>query len=60
MAYMKHPTQGFIREVKDASPDIIKQLETHGWYKCQARNDATPYKEPTKKKTTKKSSKKED
>ena len=47
--YMKHPTQGFIKGIKDASPDVIKQLESQGWYRCQARNDATPYKAPAKK-----------
>ena len=56
--YMKHPTQGFIRGVKDSSPDVIKQLESQGWYRCQDRNDATPYKAATKK-TTKKTTKKD-
>tara|TARA_R100001463_G_scaffold32022_6_gene71940 strand:+ start:1209 stop:1373 length:165 start_codon:yes stop_codon:yes gene_type:complete len=52
---MKHPTQGFIKGVKDASPDVIAQLESQGWYQCQDRSDATPYKAPAKKaKKTKK------
>jgi len=55
--FMKHPTQGFIKGVKDSSPDVIAQLESQGWYQCQDRNDATPYQEPKK---TKSKSKKED
>jgi len=51
--YMKHPTQGFIRGVKEASPDVIKQLENQGWYRCQSRSDATPYKEASKGKSKK-------
>lgn len=54
--YMKHPTQGFIKGVKEDSSKIIEQLESQGWYRCQGRNDATAYKAPTKKK--KKTSKK--
>ena len=50
--YMKHPTQGFIKSVKEESADVIKQLETQGWYRCQDRNDSTAYKAPTKKKKT--------
>lgn len=53
--YMKHPTQGFIRGVKEDSPDIINQLESQGWYRCQDRNDSTPYKTPDKKKKSSKS-----
>ena len=53
--FMKHPTQGFIKGVKDASPDVIAQLESQGWYQCQSRSDTTPYKAPAKKaKKTKK------
>tara|TARA_Y100000401_G_scaffold2268_1_gene1669 strand:- start:1637 stop:1789 length:153 start_codon:yes stop_codon:yes gene_type:complete len=47
---MKHPTQGFVKGVKEESSDVIKQLETQGWYRCQSRSDTTPYKEPAKKK----------
>ena len=47
--YMKHPTQGFIKGVKEESPDVIKQLEAQGWYRCQGHNDDTPYKAPSKK-----------
>jgi hypothetical protein len=54
---MKHPTQGFIKGVKDSSPDIIKQLESQGWFRCQDRNDPTPYKEVKKKATKKKEDK---
>tara|TARA_R100000458_G_C8206251_1_gene195182 strand:+ start:556 stop:714 length:159 start_codon:yes stop_codon:yes gene_type:complete len=50
---MKHPTQGFIKGVKDSSPDVIAQLESQGWYQCQSRSDATPYKAPAKKKAEK-------
>tara|TARA_R110000824_G_scaffold165201_2_gene341762 strand:+ start:3096 stop:3248 length:153 start_codon:yes stop_codon:yes gene_type:complete len=46
---MKHPTQGFIKELKESASDIIEQLETQGWYKCQDRKDSTPYKQPSKK-----------
>ena len=55
--YMKHPTQGFVKSVKDSSPSVIKQLESQGWYRCQERNDTTPHKAPAKK-TTKKKAKK--
>ena len=48
--YMKHPTQGFIKGVKEDSPKVIEQLETQGWYRCQDRNDSTAYKAPAKKK----------
>ena len=47
---MKHPTQGFIKGVKEDSPKVIEQLETQGWYRCQDRNDSTAYKAPAKKK----------
>ena len=47
--YMKHPNQGFIKGIKEESPDVIEQLELQGWYRCQDRNDSTPYKAPTKK-----------
>ena len=53
--YMKHPTQGFIKGVKEDCPDVIKQLESQGWYRCQDRNDATAYKASTKKKKSSKS-----
>ncbi len=49
--FMKHPMQGFIKGVKKDSPDIILQLKSQGWYQCQDRNDATPYKAPVKKKS---------
>ena len=49
---MKHPTQGFIKSVKEESAEVIKQLETQGWYRCQDRNDSTAYKAPAKKKKT--------
>ncbi len=53
MIYLKHPNQGFIKEVKETSSDIIDQLETQGWYKCKGIKDSTPYKK-TSKKTKKK------
>lgn len=53
MYYMKHPNQGFIKDLKDECDDVIKSLEEKGWYRCQDRNDSTPYKAPTKKKTKK-------
>jgi predicted RNA binding protein YcfA (HicA-like mRNA interferase family) len=54
---MKHPNQGFVKGVKEESPDVIKQLETQGWYRCQSRSDTTPYKEPAKKETKTKNKK---
>ncbi len=51
--YMKHPTQGFIKGVKEESADVIKQLESQGWYRCQSRSNAAPYKKASKKKAKK-------
>jgi hypothetical protein len=54
MVYMKHPKQGFVKEVKEKHSDLIKSLESKGWYKCTGRKDVSPYKKPVKKKTQKK------
>ena len=50
MIYMKHPKQGFVKEVKEKHTDLIKSLETEGWYKCAGKKDVSPYKKPVKKK----------
>ena len=53
--FMKHPTQGFIKEIKEDATQVVAQLETHGWFRCQGKSDATPYKKPATKKKAKKS-----
>lgn len=59
MIYLKHPTQGFIKAIKESATPVIKQLETHGWFRCKGLKDATPYSEAkADKKSSKKSSKK--
>tara|TARA_Y100001963_G_C6632286_1_gene376873 strand:+ start:246 stop:434 length:189 start_codon:yes stop_codon:yes gene_type:complete len=53
---MKHPKQGFVKEVKEKHTDLIKSLESEGWYKCAGKKDVSLYKEPVKKKAKKKKS----
>tara|TARA_Y100000114_G_C11670060_1_gene283324 strand:- start:513 stop:701 length:189 start_codon:yes stop_codon:yes gene_type:complete len=51
---MKHPKQGFVKEVKEKHFDLVKSLESKGWYRCTSKKDISPYKNPVNKKVKKK------